>query len=123
MAYPTFPELTRKPALKTRGTRIDTTLRDPMSNGAEASRASATRRRRQWEYTIDALTPADYTALEEFVENVAEGGANPFLFQDLRDPTNPQTFTVRFSTIPAYQDAGSLQGEFRQNCTFTIREL
>jgi len=46
-----------------------------------------------------------------------------FLFPDPRDPKNPQNYQVRFSTLPAYTDSGNVEGEFRQDCTFTIREV
>jgi len=118
-----FPRLSRKPALKTRGTTLDPTLRDSMENGMESTRARFTRPRRQWEVSIDALTPADARKLQTFVELEAVFGANPFLFRDNRDPRHPEQLTVRFSTLPAFVDAGSIASEFRQNVTFTIREV
>jgi hypothetical protein len=122
-AYPTFPELSRSPTLRTRGSTIDPTLRDTMDNGMETTRAKFTRRRRQWSWGIDFLTNEDVEALESFVLNIANYGANIFLFQDPRNQDNPQTYTVRFSVIPAYLDAGWIDGEYRQNCTFEIREV
>jgi hypothetical protein len=119
----TFPQLSRKPALKTRGTMLDPTLRDSYENGMEATRARFTRTRRQWEIAIDALTPADVKRLQDFVELQAVYGANPFLFTDVRDPRNPEQVTVRFSVLPAYMDAGNVAGEFRQNATFSLREI
>jgi hypothetical protein len=118
-----FPQLTRKPKLATRGTTIDPTLRDSLENGMESTRARWTRRRRQWEVSIDLLTPADKDRLDEFVELEAVYGANIFVFPDERDPHNPAYYFVRFSTLPAFSDAGNVEGQFRQNCTFTIREV
>lgn len=118
-----FPELSRKPALKTHGVTIDPTLRDSYENGMESTRARYTRRRRQWDVSIDMITPQDYATLDSFVENLAVYGANFFGFPDDRDPTNPQVYRVRFATIPAYVDAGNIEGQFRQNVTFTLREL
>ncbi len=122
-AYPTFPELSRKPALKTKTTSLDPTLRDPMENGMVASRAAFTRRRRKWSVTIDALTPNDVAALEAFVMEDAVFGAQMFFFADTRDPRNPQQYLVRFDVIPSYTDAGSIEGEFRQGCSFEIGEV
>ncbi len=123
MALASWPELSRKPALKTKRKTSDPTMRDPMESGAEASRLRFPRGRREWDVTIDALTPADLQALDDFVTNVAEYGNNPFLFTDDRDPTNIVTLTVRFSKIPDLTDAGNVEAEFRQNVTFSIREL
>lgn len=101
---------------------MDPTLRDPMENGMETTRAKFTRRRRSWTVSVDMITNADWTTLEDFVVNTAVYGANIFLFPDNRDAANPVTLQVRFSVIPAYTDAGSIEGEFRQNCTFELRE-
>ncbi len=120
---PRFPELSRKPALKTKRKTNDPTMRDPMESGAEASRLRFPRGRREWTLTVDALTPADVTALDSFVVDIAGYGSNPFLFTDDRDPTNVQTFTVRFSALPDLTDAGNIEAEFRQNATFTLKEL
>ena len=89
----------------------------------ESTRAKFTRPRRQWEISIDAMKPSDVAKLENFVNLKAVFGANIFLFPDNRDPRNPQNYQVRFSSIPQYTDAGNVEGEFRQNCTFTIREV
>ena len=120
---PDFPQLSRKPALKTRGTTLDPTIRDSYENGMESTRARSTRQRRQWSVSIDLLTPADVEQLQEFVVRKAVYGANAFFFADQRDPKNPQSYRVRFATIPAYTDAGHVEGEFRQNCTFELREV
>jgi len=118
-----FPTLSRKPALKTRESTIDPTLRDSLENGMETSRARFTRRRRQFDVSIEHLTPADKTTLEDFVETDAVFGALSFNFPDNRDPANPVSLNVRFSTIPSYVEAGNEEGVFRQNCTFQIREV
>ncbi|HSU19902.1 MAG TPA: hypothetical protein VLI45_09195 [Acidobacteriaceae bacterium] len=119
----TFPKLSRKPALKTQAKTLDPTLRDSYENGMESTRARYKRRRREWNVSIDFLTPADVTVLDNFVENLAVYGANSFTFPDNRDPKHPQSYVVRFSTLPAYADANNIEGEFRQNCTFAIREV
>lgn len=90
MSYPTFPTLSRKPALRTRTTTIDPTLRDPIENGMASSRARFTRRRRRWSVAIDFLTLADQLLLEEFVQQDAVYGANLFNFFDTRQPTAPE---------------------------------
>lgn len=117
-----FPQLSRKPALKTRGSQLDATLRDNYENGMESTRARFTRRRRQWDYTIELLTPEDMLALDKFVEAVQQG-ALPFLFQEYRNPSGTEFHNVRFLKVPDYTDAGYVEGYFRQNCTFTIREV
>jgi hypothetical protein len=121
--YPAFPSLSRAPKLSTRTSTQDPTLRDPMENGMETTRAKFTRRRRQWNVSIDFLTNDDWNALETFVQEDAVYGANIFIFPDNRDPANPQSLEVRFATIPAYTDAGFVEDQFRQNCTFVIREV
>jgi hypothetical protein len=120
-----FPQLSRKPALKTRGKTLDPTLRDQMENGMETTRARYTRRRREWAVSIDAMTPVDVEILDEFVEKLAVFGANVFSFEDTRDKRNPKQYFVRFPDggLPSYADAGFVKGELRQNCTFTIREV
>ena len=120
---PDFPELSRKPALRTKTSTIDPTLRDTMENGMETTRAKFTRRRRQYSVSIDLLTPADVQLLEQFVENIVTYGALPFIFFDHRDPTNPLQLLVRFSVLPAFTDCGWVAGFFRQNCTFELREV
>jgi hypothetical protein len=122
VSYPAFPTLTRKPALKTKTSTIDPTLRDPMENGMETSRAKFTRRRRKWSVTIDFLSGPDWIALENFVINTAVYGANIFTIVDTR-PATPETLNVRFETIPSYTDAGWVWDQFRQNCSFELGEV
>jgi hypothetical protein len=88
--YPVFPTLSRKPALRTKTTSIDPTLRDPTENGMETTRAKFTRRRRKWAVTIDFLTLNDQNMLEAFVVNDAVYGANIFSFTDTRQPVGPE---------------------------------
>lgn len=118
-----FPQLSRKPAIKTRQRTEDPTLRDPMENGAEATALQWTRGRRSWDITFDRLTQADWATLENFVRNQAKYGANIFTFQDDRDPRNPKTRKVRFAVIPEPEDADNTKDGVRQNVTFTIREV
>ena len=117
-----FPTLSRKPALKARETTVDPTLRDSMENGMESTRARYTRQRRQWDVSIDMLTPADKAKLNTFVVDVAVYGANFFGLTDYEDPRHP-VYRVRFSTLPSYVSAGNVEGEFRKNCTFTVKEV
>ena len=42
---------------------------------------------------------------------------------DNRDPHNLQNLMVRFSVLPTFDDAGWVETEFRQNITFTLREV
>jgi hypothetical protein len=123
VSTPAFPTLTRKPALRTKTTTLDPTLRDPMENGMSSSRARYTRRRRKWSVTIDMLTLADQTALEDFVVNTAVFGAVLFTFLDTRNTASPETLTVRFEVLPSYTDCGFVSGEFRQNASFEIGEV
>jgi hypothetical protein len=88
--YPVFPTLSRLPALRTKTTTLDPTLRDPMENGMVTTRAKFTRRRRKWAVTIDFLTINDQNMLEEFVVNDAVYGANLFSFTDTRQPVAPE---------------------------------
>lgn len=122
-AYPSFPELSRAPALKTKTATNDPTLRDTMENGMVSTRARFTRRRRQWTVALDFLTNDDMRALDLWVQNVVVYGANIFFFPDNRDPTSPQQLMVRFSKLPEYTDAGWAQDQFRQHCTFTLDEV
>lgn len=118
-----FPQLSRSIALKTRETTLDPTLRDSYENGMESTRARYTRLRRQWEVSIDFLKPSDVTKLRTFVTKKVMAGALPFTFQDKRDPKNPLYYTVRFSALPSYTDTGNVEGEFRQNTQFQLREV
>ena len=122
-AYPQFVSLSRRPALKTKTTTDDPTLRDEMSNGMVTTRAKFTRQRRAWTVTIENLHPNDIARLDEFVRNTAVFGAAIFLFPDNRDPRNPQQYTVRFSKIPEYTDVGWVDNANRQNTTFELKEV
>jgi hypothetical protein len=119
----TFPELTRKPALKTRRSDVDSTLRDPLQNGGTATATQFTRFRRQWDVTIEHLIPSDIDAMDDFVDTKAVQGTNEFFFTDERDPTNPKTLLVKFSILPSYIDEGFVEGYFRQTCNFQLREV
>jgi hypothetical protein len=123
VSNPNFPELSRAPALRTKTSTIDPTLRDPMENGMETTRAKFTRRRRKWSVTIDFLTNDDWTRLETFVQQDAVYGAQIFIFPDNRDPRNPQSLCVRFDPVPTYTDAGFVGTEFRQNAAFGLSEV
>ena len=121
--YPQFVELSVRPALKTKTTTDDPTLRDEMSNGMQTTRAKFTRQRRTWAVTIENLHPNDVARLDEFVRNVAVFGAAIFLFPDRRDPRNPQEYVVRFSKMPEYTDVGWVVESNRQNTSFEIKEV
>jgi hypothetical protein len=122
-AYPNFPDLSRKPALKTKDSLVDPTLRDNMENGMETTRAKFTRPRRQWTVTIEFLSATDKIRLQDFVEDIAVYGANIFRFPDFRDATNPVWYSVRFSKLPNYEDEGWVEDTFRSSTTFEIREV
>ena len=94
-----------------------------MDNGMESTKAKFTRRRRQYSVTIEHLTNGDVDRMDDFVELEAVYGANSFLFLDPRNPKKPAYLTVRFSSLPQYTDEGSVEGEFRQTCSFTLREV
>lgn len=121
--YSNFPRLSRKPALKTRESTLDPTLRDNYENGMVATRARYTRTYRKWGVSIDFMTPADKRRLDAFVEKKVKFGALIFLFPDVRDPKHPENYKVRFSTLPAYIDTGFVDGYYRQNCTFELEEV
>lgn len=125
VAYPFFPELSRAFALKTQEQTVDPTLRDPLENGMEQTMLQWTRRRRTFSISIDHLTPGDKDLLDNFVLNVAKYGALPFQVLDNRDLFAGQIYLVRFADngLPKYSDDGMVLGEYRQNCTFMIREM
>ena len=122
-AYPSWPNLSRTPALKTKGTRLDPTLRDDYENGMESSRAQYTRARREWDVTLEFLSPNDIQLLENFIEKTARFGQNIFIFPDRRDPLNPRFLHVRFSKLPSDTDTGWVEDAYRQTFTFSIREV
>ena len=125
-AVVTFPEISRRPAIKTRTGTSDPTLRDQMQNGAEATGLQFGRGRRTWDVTIENLTADDQTALETFYRDTsAKGsayGVNPFLFVDNRDPRNPVSLHVKFAQLPSFTDVAVSEG-IGQNCTFQLREV
>jgi hypothetical protein len=114
--------LSRRPALQTAEDTIDPTLRDPMENGMESTRAQFTRLRRKFPWAITYITPADKAILDAFVQTVVYG-AEIFTFTDPRDSTGNTVYTVRFSQVPKYRDAGWVDGFYRQNCAFEITEV
>ena len=128
-----FPELSRGFALRQTEAPVDPTLRDPMENGMETARAKWTRNRRTFQMSIDLLTETDKLALDTFYEDCATGsgfGSLPFLITDPRYQQNPQTYTVRFATLPKYSDVGWVGGDpqgnpagYRWNVTFQVREV
>ena len=127
---PPFPELSRAFALRQVENPVDPTLRDPMENGMETTRARFTRLRRSFSVALDLLTADDKTALDTFYQTTVVYGALPFLLADPRNAENPQTYTVRFSTLPKYSDAGWIAADtlgnaaqFRWNCQFEVREM
>ena len=123
MAYPTFPELSRQPALKTKTSSDDPTLRDKLENGMEATRAKFRRRRRTFAFTTEHLTADDLDKLEYFVVNVAVFGANIFFFPNTVDRRNPVNLLVRFAVIPKYDGEKWAVDQIRQDTTFELREV
>lgn len=121
--YPQFVELSVRPALKTKTTTDDPTLRDDMANGMQTTRAKFTRQRRTWTVTIENLSFNDVARLDDFVRNVAVYGASIFYFPDRRDPRHPLQYAVRFSKMPEYTDVGWIVESNRQNTTFEIKEV
>ena len=122
--YPSFPRLSREPALKTKGRyAIDPTLRDTLENGMETTRAKFTRLRREYTVTYENLTNVDIVRVEEFVEVVAVAGANAFWVTDNRDKHNPRQRLVRFSKLHTDEDAGYVVDQLRQQITFDVREV
>lgn len=125
--YPQFPELSRGWKLSQSESALDPTLRDTQyENGMEATRARWTRNRRTWSMSIALITPEDKEALDAFYTDMKTGaayGALPFLIVDPRNQENPQTYIVRFYSLPKYTDAGWVEGCYRQNVTFQVREV
>lgn len=130
--YPSFPELTRAFALKQSEQTVDPTLRDQYENGMESTRARNTRRRRTFSMSIDLMGEADKLALDAFVTDMQNGsafGALPFMVTDPRFQINPQTYIVRFASLPKYSDVGFIgagretPAGYRFNCTFQVREI
>lgn len=133
MTYPAFPELSRAFSLEQSEIPVDPTLRDPMENSIETTRARWTRNRRTFSMAVRLLTADDKTALDNFYTNMTTGaayGALPFVVTDPRNLENPQTYTVRFASLPKYTDAGWIgadeagnAAQYRYNCTFQVREV
>jgi len=104
-----------------------------MENGIETTRARTTRRRRTFSMAVDLLTASDKDALDTFMTDMKGGsafGALPFLVTDPRNAENPQTYLVRFASLPKFVDANWVgaddQGnaaQYRWNCTFQVREM
>lgn len=101
-----------------------------MENGVETSRARFTRVRRTFSMSLDFITADDKAALDVFSQATVVFGALPFLVTDPRNLENPQTYLVRFASLPKYVDAGWIGGDgkgnsaqFRWNCSFQVREL
>ncbi len=126
-SYPPFPELSRAWKLAQSESPLDPTLRDTQyENGMEATRARWTRNRRTFSMSIDLITPEDKRALDTFYTDMKTGaafGARPFLVADPRDQENPQTYLVRFYSLPKYVDAGWVEGFYRYNVSFQVREV
>lgn len=125
-AYPPFPELSRSWKLSQTEAPVDPTLRDPYENGMESTRARWTRNRRTFAMSIDFLTGDDKAALDAFYTDMTTGsafGALPFVVSDPRNMENPQSYVVRFASLPKYIDAGYVEGEYRFNATFQVREV
>ena len=124
MIYPAFPRLSRSPALKTKGSyATDPTLRDPLEDGLETTRAKFTRSRREYAVTLEHMTWADVEKLRYFVENVAIFGAKIFYFTDKRNKRKPAQLMVRFSKLPTEDDEDWVSDQFRQKITFDLREV
>lgn len=105
-------------------------MRDNYENGMEATRARWTRNRKAFSMSIDLLTSDDKFLLDTFFETTTEAGALPFLITDPRNLESPQTYTVRFASLPKYTDAGWIGADdlgneagFRFNSTFEVREV
>lgn len=103
-----------------------------MENGIETTRARTTRFRRTFSMSIDLMGEDDKLALDGFMRDMktgAAGGALPFLISDPRYQANPQTYLVRFASLPKYVDAGWIAADpltpagYRFNCTFQVREI
>jgi hypothetical protein len=132
VTYPAFPELSRAFSLKQSEDPVDPTLRDVMENGIETTRARWTRNRRTFSMTLDLLSEADKAALDNFYTDMNTGaafGALPFMVTDARYQDNPQTYLVRFASLPKYIDAGWIGADaenaagYRWNCSFQVREV
>lgn len=129
-AYPPFPELSRAPSpLEGDETPIDPTLRDPMENGMESTRARFTRVRRTFTVSIRYLTFDDKQLLDDFYQTTVVYGSKAFQYTDTRDEENPRTYLVRFASLPKYAPAGRVQGPddadaaHRVHVQFQIREV
>ena len=124
VSYPAFPlaSLSRRPALMTGEEPLDSTLRDPMENGMQTARIKWTRERRKFPVSFNYFTPADKLVVDAFVQTVQQG-ALPFTFTDPRDKTGATVYTVQFSVIPKYRDAGWVDGFFRQNMSAELTEV
>ena len=129
-AYPQWPQLTRAFSLKQSEQSVDPTIRDNMENGMETTRARFTRSRRNFNVAIDYLTADDKQAINDFKRITVNYGALPFLLSDPRNLENPETYTVRFASMPKFVDADWIaedslgnDAQYRYNCTFSVREV
>ena len=128
--YPSFPELSRAFALRQGEQTLDPTLRDNYENGMEATRARWTRNRRTFSMQLDYLLAEDKQLLDLFFNTTVSAGALPFTINDPRNLDSPQTYTVRFASLPKYTDAGWIGQDalgntpgYRWNCSFEVREV
>lgn len=131
--YPAFPELSRAFALQQSEAAIDPTIRDSYENGMESTRARSKRVRRTFSMALNLIGEADKIALDSFVSDMTPTGAGfgsqPFNVTDPRYQLNPQTYLVRFASIPKYTDAAWVGADdqtpagYRWNCTFQVREM
>jgi len=82
--------------------------------------------------SIDLIGEADKQTLDTFFTDMKGGsafGALPFTVTDPRYQLNPQTYLVRFASLPKYVDCGWIGPDdqtptgYRWNCTFQVREI
>lgn len=80
-----FPSLSRQPSMDSSKTIEDDTIRDPMENGAVATRPRGTRARRTWPFNVRNLVAEDIRVIDEFAmsPSYAARGGNSFLYPNL----------------------------------------
>lgn len=99
-----FPELDKTPDVKIVKNYNDSTIVSEMETGLEITRARFPRVRREWQVSYSNCLQADEDALDEFLTGPdILGGAGKFQWTH---PGTGQTYTVRFSQLPAPAETG-----------------
>ncbi|MBU0517183.1 MAG: hypothetical protein KJ621_20705 [Proteobacteria bacterium] len=92
---PDFPDLSVPPSVPIKEVSTRDTIRAKSEAGYVLTRPRWTTARKRFEVRYQYLTPADFTSLDNFFQNVAQGGAVAFSWNH---PQTGSVHTVRFAT-------------------------